>query len=144
MHTLAPGSRGLCGTPGRTKCRSAGLPAKTSGVAFRASGGAGGDPELADAIHRHPRLWIPSAHMTRRSWTNRRVSFPGEGIALPLLPNCGRTGPRRPLPRGPTWSPRAPALGDRVQRESYWGRPQTTPCVPGRRFSVPPYSLAPP
>jgi len=90
-------------------------------MAFRASGGAGGDPGLADAIHRHPRLVSPPRlGPGGLLGADRRVFIPGEGVSLPLLLNCG--GWYGPIPhplRGPAWSPGAPALGDRVQRESH-------------------------
>jgi len=69
MHTLTPGGESrVMWDPGCAMYWSSGLPTKTPEVAFHAYGGAGGGPELADALHRHPRLFVPSTLRTWRSW----------------------------------------------------------------------------
>jgi len=82
MYTPAPSGRG--GGYAGLAAINAGLPVKTPGMAFRASGGAGGDLGLADAIYRHPRLVSPP-HLGPGCLfgADRRVSIPGEGVALP-------------------------------------------------------------
>jgi len=136
--------RGLCGPPGGN---AAGLPAKTPGMAFRASGGAGGDPGLANAIHRRPRLCISSALRARRSCSaDRRATIPGEGEALPLLPNRGQMGPCHP----PTFLADPPdRLGPPPSTTesggNHTGRRLLAPPVrSGGDSRSPPYLLAPP